>query len=169
LNCNSNDLNACIGRVQLKRLPKIVAERRRLVALLAEQCRGLKAIAPVQGPKDTKPSYWFLFFKIDPRRLNVDKTTIVKALQAEGVPVGESYLHLFTQADWYKKRAVFGTSGLPWTAKAYKGDPDREYQTPNIIATDAAHFRMAFHERMGVKFIREVAVALAKVERAYLK
>lgn len=167
LNCNSNDLNACIGRVQLKRLPRIVSARRALAAQLARACRNLRTITPEFGPPNTTPSYWFLFVRLDLARLKADKETILKALKAEGVPLGASYLVLFTRSTWYTKRAVFGKSGLPWTSPAYKGDPDRDYATPNVLATDACHFTMPLRENLTAASMREVAFAFRKVETAY--
>lgn len=168
LNMNLNDLSACIGRVQLKRLPKIVANRRALAAKIAQGCQGLKSVRLVTGPRNTEPSFWFLFLTLDTTKLTCDKGTFVKALAAEGVPCDASYFHLFTRHAWYRNRAVFGKSGYPWTSPLYKGNPDQEYPCPNIVATDAGHFRIFLHENLGATAGR-VAAALKKVETAYLK
>jgi dTDP-4-amino-4,6-dideoxygalactose transaminase len=169
LNLNLNDLSGCIGRVQLKKLPRIVAARRRVVKALAEKCRRLKSVRIVTGPKNCESSYWFLFVALDLSKLAVDKETFVKALTAEGVPAGVSYFHLFTRSDWYRNRAVFGKSGYPWTCPLYKGNPDQVYPTPNIEATDKCQFQLYIHESVGMKTVSESAAALKKVEEAYLR
>ena len=91
------------------------------------------------------------------------------ALQAEGVPCGLSYLHLFTEHDWYRDREVFHGTGHPWTSPLYKGDPDREYPVPNIRATDEYSFTIGWHERITVGKAKQIFSAFRKVERAYLK
>lgn len=169
LNMNLNDLSACIGRVQLKRLPKIVAARRKLVQAMAEAAVGLKAVRVVVGPRDTEPSYWFLFFRIDLERIRVDKGTFVRALNAEGVPCEPGYMFMFTRHDWYKNKAVFGASRMPWSAPQYKGNADAVYAMPNIEATDATHVRMGIHERITPAQGRQIINAIAKVEKHYLK
>lgn len=168
LNFNLNDLAACVGRVQLKRLPRIVAARRKIAQFLGEECRRLAAVRLMPAPRHAEPSYWFLFFKLQLHKLSCDKETFVKALAAEGLPVGSGYFHLFTEHPWYRNRAVFGTSGYPWTSPLYKGDPDKVYPTPNIRAADARHFIMYFHENITPAQARRIVAAMRKVERAYL-
>lgn len=169
LNLNSNDLASCIGRVQLRKLPKIVAARRRSALKIGEGLRALKAARLMPELPKSESAFWFLFVKLDLDKFSVDKATIVKALKAEGVPADESYLHLWPRAEWYKQRAVFGKTGWPWSAPEYKGNPDQEYPTPNIIAADATHIRVAFHESVPLKTAGQIVKAFAKVEAAYLK
>ena len=169
LNLNLNDLDAAIGSVQLKKLPRIIASRRKTAMEIAARCERLQAVRMVTGLPQAEAVFWFLLFKLDLERICVDKATFVAALAAEGLPVGASYLHVPSLAAWYKDRAVFGKSGYPWTCPLYGGDPDAEYPVPNILATDACHFRMAFHENCGRREVEDIAAALEKVEGAYLK
>lgn len=169
LNLNSNDLASCIGRVQLKKLPKIVAARRRSALKIGEGLRGLKATRLMPELPKCESAFWFLFVRLDLDKFTVDKSTLVKALKAEGMPADESYLHLWPRAEWYKNRAVFGKTGWPWTAPEYKGNPDQEYPTPNVIAADDTHIRIGFHESVSLKTAGQIVKAFAKVEAAYLK
>ena len=169
LNLNSNDLAAAIGRVQLKKLPGILAARRRSATLLAAGCEKLRGIRLNTGLPGTESAYWFLIIRIDPAKFTVDKATIVKALQAEGLPVGGGYYHAPTQHPWVVERQVFGTSGMPWTAPQYKGNPDQAYPLPNAKATDDVHFNLGFHERVGETEVNDTLNAFRKVEAAYGK
>ncbi|MGD1002679.1 MAG: DegT/DnrJ/EryC1/StrS family aminotransferase [Candidatus Brocadiia bacterium] len=169
LNFNLNDLAACVGRAQLKRLPKIIAARQKIATLLARECRRLATVRLMPAPRHAKPSPWFLFCRLQLDRLSCDKATFVKAVAAEGIPVSPSYFHLFTEHPWYKNRAVFGTSGYPWTCPMYKGNADKLYLTPNIRATDARHFALSFHENLTPTHVRRIVAGLRKVEKAYLK
>jgi len=170
LNLNLNDLSACIGLVQLKKLPRIVAARRRAARKLIEGCKkSLRTVRIVEGLPNSEPSFWFLLVQLDLDKLKVDKQTFVAALAAEGVPCGASYFHLFTEHDWFRNRAVFAGSGYPWTSPEYKGNPDREYPVPNVRKTDEYTFPMALHERVTAANIREILQALQKVEEAYAR
>ena len=164
---NLNELSAAIGRVQLKKLPNILAARRNLAARIAERCLSLKSIRVVQSSPECESAYWFLFFTLDLGKLSTDKNTFTAALAAEGIPVHPTYLFLWTDAEWYRKKAVFGKSKYPWSAPEYKGDPDHEFDFANIIATDAYHFRLPFHENLTSEDMDDLFAAFEKVENAY--
>lgn len=169
LNLNSNDLAAAIGRVQLKKLPGILAGRRKAARLLADGCQKIRGIKLNTGLPDTESAYWFLTFRIDLSQFTVDKNTIVKALNAEGIPMGGSYYHAPSEHPWFVERNVFGTSGLPWSSPSYKGDAKAVYPLPNARATDDAHITMSFHERVGELEVADALAAMKKVTTAYAK
>lgn len=167
LNHNNDELGCAIGRVQLRKLPDILARRRAFVSALANEISALKTISLIPVPANSESAWWFLQLTLDLSKLTCDRDTFVTALAHEGVNAGGSYLHTINQADWYQKRRVFGTSGFPWTDPQYKGNPDALYNLPNIIATDAAHIRIMVHENCDPTLAKQTAAALAKVEAAY--
>jgi perosamine synthetase len=169
LNLNNDELSCAIGRVQLRKLPAILARRRQFAAALAVACRSLKAVQVVLPPDDCAGSFWFLFLRLDPSKLRVDKQTFVQAAAAEGIPFDTSYLHTPAIADWCRQHRVFGTGGFPWTSPQYHGDPDAVYALPNALAADAGHFRLVMHEGCGDAEVADTAAALAKVEAAFLR
>lgn len=169
LNLNLNDLAACIGRVQLRKLPGIIERRRRFALVLAEACQSLQSVSVDTGLSDTEGVFWFLFFKLNLHKLTVDKDTFVAALAAEGLPVSANYLHLFTMAPWYKNRAVFGKSGYPWTCPLYQGDPNQEYPVPNALAAHRLLFHMEMHENLTHQEVQDTVAALKKVEKKYFR
>jgi len=169
-NMNLNDLAACIGRVQLRKLPAMIRARRKSAELMTRLCREeLKTVRIVEGPPRSKPVYWFLFGQLDLSKLRVDKAGFVRAALAEGVPCGLSYLSpLFVDHEWYLKRRVFEGTDYPWGSPLYKGDPRREYLVPNIRKTDEYTFTIAIHEKISARSVRQIVRALKKVESAYL-
>lgn len=169
-NLNLNDLSACIGRVQLKKLPQIIAKRRKTAEWLIAACKKeLKAVRIAEALPNTEPVYWFLFGQFDLKKLKVDKAAFCKALQAEGMPVGVSYLHLFTAQDWYTQRRVFEGTEYPWTSPLYKGNPDRKYPVPNVMATDKYTVQLPWHESVTISTAKQILKAFKKLETAYLK
>jgi dTDP-4-amino-4,6-dideoxygalactose transaminase len=169
LNLNLDDLKAVIGRTQLKKLPHIVENRRRIVAKVSEGLEELKSIKiPPQLP-GAEPSYWFWRLEVDTSILTCDKNTFCRALSAEGIPVNPSYRAMPHLYDWYKSRRVFGNSGYPWTSPLYKGDPDREFPCTNAINATDKQFNLAVYESWGEEEAAEIVEAFRKVENAYLK
>ena len=167
LNLNNDELACAIGRVQLRKLPGILARRRQFAAALAAACRQTGTVRVVEAPTGCENACWFLFFSLDTTRLRCDKATFVAAVKAEGIPVDATYLHTPAIADWCRQHRVFGTSGFPWTDPQYTGDPNAIYALPNALATDAGHFRLGVHENYGEAEVADIAAAFAKVERAY--
>lgn len=169
LNCNMDELHAAIGRVQLRKLPEIVRRRRETACRIEEECRkSLQTVRLLTAPPNSEPVYWFLLFHLDLGRLSVPKQAFVQALQAEGIPAGSGYWAVPSSFEWWKNRAVFGMSGLPWSSPLYKGNPEQEYPLPNIRATDACHFVVSLHEAWTDQDISDLLTALQKVENAYL-
>jgi perosamine synthetase len=169
MNFNNNDLAGCIGRIQLKKLPSIIENRRKFALALAERCKSIECISLDTGLPDTEGVFWFLVFDLNLDKITVDKKTFVAALAAEGLPAKADYFNLFTRAPWYKKHEVFGTSGYPWTCPLYKGDPDQEYPVPNAYEANKSLFIMGMHEKCGNKEIQDTVEALKKIQAAYQK
>ena len=169
LNLNSNELSAAIGLVQLKKLPSIVAGRRAAVEGIRKGLAEATAVSIGWQVPDTEPSYWFLRLQLDLDRLKVSKADFCSALSAEGVPCGASYRHIPSEAPWWRNRRTFGSSGCPWTSSEYKGDPNREFPCPNVVAATDKSFMVSIHENCGEEEAADVAEALLKVEAAYLK
>jgi perosamine synthetase len=168
-NLNLNDLSAAIGRVQLRKLPQINAGCRKAAQAIGERCQGLKAVEVDLGLPNTEGAFWFLVFQLDVDKVSVDVDTFVKALQGEGLPFNCRYTLPFTDLPWFKERAVFGTSGYPWTSPLYKGDPDQAYPLPNLERVHNSLFMLKVHEKVTEAEADDVAKALTKVEAAFLK
>jgi len=169
LNLNSNELSAAIGRVQLRKLPDIVARRRAAAARIAAGLEDATAVSLGWQPPDTEGSYWFLRTQLDLDQLRVDKAQFCAALSAEGIPCGVSYRHIPSEAPWFRERRTFGNSGYPWTLPAYRGNPNWEFPCPNAVAATDECFIISIHENYGEEETRDIAAALRKVEAAYRK
>ena len=167
LNLNLNDFSAAIGRVQLKKLPGIVARRQEFVSLLREGFRGLKAVSIPSGIPGAEPSYWFLRLSFHPEAVSCSRDTFLKSLAAEGIPAGSYPGTLPQDMDWYRNRRVFGRSGLPWTSPLYKGDPARQFLCPNARKAAGSLIRLETYESWGRPEAEDIIAAFRKVESAY--
>ncbi len=168
-NMNQNDLAAAVGRVQLRKLPEIIAGRREVAAALSRGLEKLHTIRMVGDPPDCESVFWFLVFDVDPGRISVGKERYARALAAEGLPFASFYIPPMTEWTWFRQRAVFGDSGYPWAAPEYGGDPDRPMPVDNFYAMDKRLCRMDYHENLRQQDIEDIVAAFAKVEEAYAK
>ena len=168
LNLNGNDLAAAIGRAQLKRLPAIIDSRRRIAREIREGLESLQAVGTGRELPEAEGAYWFLRFHVEAERLSVDKDGFARAVAAEGIPVGVSYRHIPSEAEWFRKRRVFPPSDYPWGLPAYQGDREATFPCPQAVEATESHFIMSIHEALGEAEIADTLAALGKVERAYL-
>ena len=77
--------------------------------------------------------------------------------------------HLPEDFKWFKERRVFPGSDYPWGLPAYKGDRNAEFPCPKAVEAVESHFIMSIHEQWSEQEVADVAAALAKVEKAYLR
>lgn len=166
LNCNMDEIHAAIGRVQLRKLPGMVAHRRRIALKIAEGCKNLAGVSLVADPAWGESSFWFLFFRFDSSAYRVDKKEFVIALSEEGFPCSTSYGHFPARMIWADQQQVFGTSGLPWSAVPGT-KKSGEYPTPNAEAVDAVHFLLYANEAWSDGEADLTIKGLAKVDAAF--
>ena len=169
LNLNGNELAAAVGRVQVAKLPEIIARRRQIAAEVEQAIAPLKSVRLGRQAEDTEGVYWFMRLHVDSDKLNVDKDHFARAAAAEGIPVGASYRHLPAEAKWLRQRLVFPGSDYPWGLPAYKGDRQAQFACPNAVEAAESHCMLSIHENWTEREIADVGAALAKVEKAYLR
>lgn len=168
LNYRMTELEAAIGRSQLRTLPAVVARRRALVKALEGRIADLQAVRLGKVVEGAESSYWFLLVRVDADRLRVDHDAFARAVLAEGIPAQARYDHLAYEAPWLRDRRAFGTSELPWSLTEAGRTVDYAGSCPNARRAIDTHMVVAFHEGYGEREIEDIAAALGKVERAYL-
>lgn len=168
LNFNADELRCVIGRVQLRKLTGIVERRREIVAKIAEGIKDLEIISLPEPLPGAEPSYWFLRVQFHPGRSRVDKEKFCQALSEEGLLLTASYRFALPHLmDWFKNRSVFGQSGYPWASPDYRGDPHREFPTPNALSSMETNFNLTLYESWGEEEVSDIIKGLQKVGRAY--
>ena len=168
LNYRMTELEAAIGRVQLRKLPAAIGRRRALVAQLRERIANLAAVRVGKVIEGAESSYWFLFLRVDLARLSVSKERFAQSLAAEGIPANPSYDHIAYEAPWLRDRQTLGSSGYPWSAFPHARDLDYTDCCPNARVAIDRHLMVSLHEGWTEREIEDLATALRKVERAYL-
>lgn len=170
LNYRLTEIQAAIGTVQLKKLPKIIAVRRKLAFKLADLISDLKTVKFPKILEGTEPSFWFIPLFVDLEKIRVSLDDYAEALRREGIPVGARY----TVAPMYeyiflKERNTYGKSKCPWTCPYYGKTIDYDRSCPKAKEALSRVLTLPLHESCTEKEVEDVATALKKVEEAYLK
>ncbi|MCX7917979.1 MAG: DegT/DnrJ/EryC1/StrS family aminotransferase [bacterium] len=165
LNYRMTEIEAAIGRIQLKKLRKVAEKRFKIVEELRRKFRNLKAFSLWKKPKDSKPNYWFCFIKVDEEKLKYDKYKIAEILSKEGLPVGAHYVIPMYENPFIKERKTFGSSKYPWSFYAHK----IEYKCPVAEKALNSYITLYFHENWKKKEIEDTIKIFKKVEKFCLK
>jgi perosamine synthetase len=119
-NFRMTEMEAAVGLEQLKKLPKLVAQRAGAADRLTAGIRHLQGLrVPVVRPGCTHVYYVYpLVYRAS--ETGIPRPTVLKALEAEGLPIASGYenLHLLPL---YQQRIAYGKRGFPWTADIYQG------------------------------------------------
>ena len=159
------ELEAAIGRAQLKKLEAIKKKRqwivRELKKRLAHCATSLWKVSHEANP-------WFCFLRFDAENMNADKVTFAEALAKEGIPVGAHYVVPIYQQTWIRERRAYGSSGYPWSDQ--KARPiDYTGCCPVAEKALSDHFTLYIHEGWGEEELEDTVRAIEKVEAYYRK
>ena len=114
-NFRMGEIEAAIASVQLDKLEPRVASRQRAARQLDEGLAGLEGLTTPKVEPGGTHVYYVYGMILDTEALGVDRTKVVEALKAEGVPGifgGYQNLHLLPI---FRNRIAYGTQGFPWS------------------------------------------------------
>jgi len=167
LNYRMTELEATIGREQLKKLDKIRKKRAWIYSELSEAFeRELSAFRLWKILPAAEPNPWFCFVRVDKDKLSVDKYTVAQALVKEGIPVGAHYTFPIYKQKWIAERNTFGTSQLPWSLPGAR-KISYEGSCPEAERALEDHITLYIHERWSKKEVGDTIKAFVKVEKYY--
>ncbi|NPT43483.1 aminotransferase class V-fold PLP-dependent enzyme [Paraburkholderia sp. 1N] len=168
-NYHMTELQAAVGIAQLRKLEGMVEARRQSAFYLSELLTGSGA-NPTKILPDTKGTFFFYTFRVDPSKLTVPTSDFVKALVAEGI---DCFLGYPGRIPIYRYPVVkdaltFGTSGFPFTLpNARKGE---DYSQPICPVAEKACVETVciwWNERFGREHVEQIGSAIRKVMDAY--
>jgi len=169
LNYRMTELEAAIGRQQLKKNKKIAEKRRKIYKQIMEGFKQeLVAFRIVEAIPDSEPDPWFLFVHVQKDKLKAENQILAQALQAEGIPVGKKYIIPIYQQKWFKEKNTFGTSKFPWSLP-YARKIEYEHCCPVAEKALENHMTLYIHEGYGNKEAEDIINAFKKVENFFLK
>ncbi len=168
LNCNLDELSCAIGRAQLAKLPGIIKRRQAVADALRPALAELPSIRIPAVMAGGEHVYWWWRLEVTIDHITCSKREYCAALAAEGVPLNPEYSAAMPQRmEWFVNRHVFGSSKLPWSSPAYKGDPDRHFPCPNASTAIATQFNLEIRESWGAPEVQRLIEAFSKVDAAF--
>ena len=123
-NYRMTELEAAVGIGQFAKLDFLTNYRCELARMLALQLERAKLpglTLPVT-PEGNKHVYFTYAMKYDASVTGVKRETFVKALVAEGLPIGQGYVEPIYLEPMYQKKIVYGDKGAPFTGGYYQGN-----------------------------------------------
>lgn len=169
LNYRMHELEACMGRVQLRKLDGMIERRRRVLDRIHRgiaELTGVRAVRPLDG---VEINPWSALFLLDVDRLTVDNATVAAAMVAEGVPMEHSYRNAITYAlDFLDPPVLYGSTSFPYGYEL--GGRRIEWQrpeNPNVEEIARRLLLLPMHEGWGDGEADDVVAAFTKVLSAY--
>jgi len=127
LNYRMTDVEAAIGREQLKRLDGMLAIRRRNAAILNQGLAGLPGLRPQEITPDSEHAWHQYCVVVDQAQFGCDRDTLAQRLKEKGVATGVHYPRGLHQQPIFLE--MYGPSQLPHT----------EYLAEHILALPVHH------------------------------
>ena len=120
MNFRMTELTAALGISQLKKLKNNNKQRLRNTLYLQNELRDIKGLKFTPFPEGSIPHILPIIF--DQEFIGVPRNTILKAIQAEGIPVGGGYVKLIPQNPIFQKKIGYGINQCPWVCNHYSGN-----------------------------------------------
>jgi len=117
-NYRMNEIEAAICRVQLKKLDRVLKQRRKLVEYLNRKMKTLDGIETPRVKEGCTHTYYRYAVRLDKNKIHVPIDKFLKALNAEGMDFYKAYLPLYL-FPIYQKKIVYGDKGCPFSCQYY--------------------------------------------------
>jgi dTDP-4-amino-4,6-dideoxygalactose transaminase len=166
-----NEMAAAMARVQLRKLPRVLAHCRALKTDLLARLAPPRAYA-LQHVDDPSGDLGISFAMLAHTPELAQR--LAAALQAEGLHVGSAYSkqgfpdrHIFAYWDSIMQRTGASPAGYPWRDPAYRGQatysPDMCPRTLDLLGRA---LRLPLHLKLTVEHTAQIAAAINKVDAA---
>lgn len=165
-NFRLGEIEAAIGIEQLKKMPSLVKSREKTGLALSKGLKDLKGLK-VPSIKDNCTHAFYCFgLIIDESSIGVNRETIIKALEAEGVNGLNAGYQLLHMLPMFQEKIAYGSNGFPWTSDICKRDVS--YKKGICPVAEELHYKsfIAFemcHNDMSETDVKLVIAAFHKV------
>jgi len=171
-NYRMTEIEAAIGRVQLKKLKKLNESRLKNVEYFEERISNISAISMPKVRPFAKHSYYIHACRFDSKLAGIQRDVFINAVRAElpfnelrekeGVKLGNGYVRPLYLQPIFQKKIAYGSKGYPFS------ESNVNYYKGMCPVTEKMHFSELFtHEfilpSMKAKDIDDVVSAFEKV------
>jgi dTDP-4-amino-4,6-dideoxygalactose transaminase len=164
-NYRMTEIEAAIGREQLKRLRSFNEQRWKLASRLSERLRGLPGLIPPVVRPDCSHGYYVYAVKVESEILGVSRDLFANAVRAEGIPVSSGYMPPLYTLPVYQQKILFGKKGYPFVSPFYDGIVD--YRPGLCPVTEEVEKKLigleTIRDPLGFKDIDTIADGFEKV------
>lgn len=123
-NYRMTEIEAAIGRQQLKKLSQLISQRQDNVAYLTEKLSSIPCLKPAKTRRDCTHSFYLHPIKFDSRIAGIHRDKFVEAVQVElpvtegrdneGVRIGCGYVKPLYLQPIYQHKIAYGKRSCPW-------------------------------------------------------
>jgi len=119
-NFRLGEIEAALGRCQLKKLQEKVDQRFALGVALQKRLAGLKGLYTTPIAEGNTHAFYVFGMRLDVRALGLSRDKIFAALIAEGVPaLSKQYVNVHRYA-MYRNKIAYGKEHFPWRNGLYE-------------------------------------------------
>lgn len=152
-NYRMTELEAAIGREQLKKLDGLLEARLQNVAYLNEKLGQIPCLKPGLARPGAKHAYYVHALRFDSKTAGVHRNHFIDAVKAElevmelreteGVKISAGYVKPLYLLPIFQNRSAYGTKGFPWSM--HEGSVD--YSQGSCPVVENLHFEsLIMHE-----------------------
>jgi dTDP-4-amino-4,6-dideoxygalactose transaminase len=167
-NYRMTEMQAAIGLKALAKIEWNLRRRRENARYLTEHLSKHEALTPPFESEDFQHAYYKYYVRLDPEKLKTDRDTFVKAVRAEGIPIG-----LGTSSENYREQGFqelsgYGRTECPFRCPWYKGHADyTTVELPNARRLGGEVFVLQVHPTIEKHDLDDVIAAIEKVLDVY--
>ena len=133
-NYRMTEIDAAIGREQLKKLPSLLDEMVKNVEYLTKKIVEIPCLEPAKVRDGCKHAFYVHPIKFNSEIAGIHRDKFVEAVKAElmpiesreteGIKVGTGYVKPLYLQPMYQNLIAYGEKGCPWTCEKYSGKPN---------------------------------------------
>ncbi|MEA3476665.1 MAG: DegT/DnrJ/EryC1/StrS family aminotransferase [Bacteroidota bacterium] len=172
-NYQMTELQGAVSLAQVKKLPWIIQQRRKLGDKLTEHLKTIDGIIPQTIPEGTKHTYFLFVFRVDTEKMAVTLDEFSAALEAEGIP---NYPRVITGGmpeyayEIFKNRSAFPNSKHPFVNSEF--GTNVSYDNVNCPVAEKAFTQsvnLDMNEFFTEQDIEDMGQAIEKVAGYYME
>jgi len=137
-NYRMTEIEAAIGREQLKKLSRLVMGRQRAAALLKSRLNGMPGLITPENAAHIEPGWYCFAMRYVQGENRPPRSAVVDAIRAEGIGVSSGYVEPIYLNPMYQKKIAFGKKGFPFRGVHYGGNVD--YSRGSCPVAERMHF-----------------------------
>jgi dTDP-4-amino-4,6-dideoxygalactose transaminase len=163
-NYRMTEIEAAIGREQLKKLNPLLEQRLKNIEYLNRELSKIPCLEPAKVRSGCKHAFYVHPLKYNRQIAGVHRDTFVAAVKAElmptelreteGIKIGAGYVKPLYLQPLFQQKLAYGHQGCPWSCEKYGGNV--EYKKGICPVTEQMHEEiLVTHELMRPPMIKE--------------